>query len=931
MPRRHAALPLLTLAVVLSLPAVAQAATINVTTTADVTAADAACSLREAVQAANNEAAGNGCPAGSGADTIVLPAGLYKLDSGSGQLAIGADLTMRGAGVTTVIEAVSSRILAIAALDPPEVTLEGITFRNGHAPDGGNGGNATGGGGSSATGGAGGAGGDGGAILNNGATLTVIRCVFENNRAGDGGAGGTGTGGDGGTGGTAFGSGGNGGAGGSGGAIYSLSPLVVRESSFASNHGGTGGAGGAGAGGDGGAPASTTANGRGGAVGDGGIGGKGGDGGAILTGTMAVEYSTFVGNAAGTGGAGGPGVGGVGGVSGATGGAGGIGGLGAGDDGGAGGSGGTFYLAGGASDVTSIRFTTIRESGGASGGVGGNGVGGKGGASLAPGAIGGFGGGANGGPGGEAGRGGAVFGRGLTIDASYIGATSGGSGGAGGAATSGAGGDATNESAESPGGPAGAATGGTGGAGGLGGVLATTVATPIANTTLDGSTFGAGGPGGPATASAGGANSKGGFGAAGVASGGPGGQGGVAGLWNDTGLALRHVTAVSLGAPVRSAGGAASSGPGGSATGGSEGSLGYGAIQGLNNGSLTSTLIVDSSPRACSGALTSGGHNLEKPHAAGAETCPATVIADPQLAPAGDFGGPTWTRRPGNAVPVDLVPTGAACLSADQRGVTRPRGSACDVGAYERAAPAATTGAADGVTNAGATLRGTANATGPAGTMHFEYGTTTAYGQSTAAAALPGGLVDHPHAAALAALLPGTTYHYRLVATTPDGSATGADATFTTTGTAPVPGGGTLGDRTAPRFLSAALKPVTFAVRRKGSTRNGSRLRWKLTETAKIVATVARATTGRRSGTRCVALTKKNARAKRCTRYRTVGRITIAKAALTGSYVVTGRLGTRALAAGRYRLTLVATDAAGNASAPRQLTFKIKRAKRRTG
>ena len=37
------------------------------------------CSLREAITAANDDAAFGGCSAGSGADTIFLPAGIYTL------------------------------------------------------------------------------------------------------------------------------------------------------------------------------------------------------------------------------------------------------------------------------------------------------------------------------------------------------------------------------------------------------------------------------------------------------------------------------------------------------------------------------------------------------------------------------------------------------------------------------------------------------------------------------------------------------------------------------------------------------------------------------------------------------------------------------------------------------------------------------------
>ncbi|MBL7162729.1 MAG: CSLREA domain-containing protein [Anaerolineales bacterium] len=81
MPRKPLSL-LLTLLIAVLLIAqplsVARAATINVDTTDDEYNTDPAeCSLREAIQAANTDAAFGGCDAGSGDDTISLPAGIY--------------------------------------------------------------------------------------------------------------------------------------------------------------------------------------------------------------------------------------------------------------------------------------------------------------------------------------------------------------------------------------------------------------------------------------------------------------------------------------------------------------------------------------------------------------------------------------------------------------------------------------------------------------------------------------------------------------------------------------------------------------------------------------------------------------------------------------------------------------------------------------
>jgi hypothetical protein len=92
-------------------------------------------------------------------------------------------------------------------------------------------------------------------------------------------------------------------------------------------------------------------------------------------------------------------------------------------------------------------------------------------------------------------------------------------------------------------------------------------------------------------------------------------------------------------------------------------------------------------------------------------------------------------------------------------------------------APAASTGSATSLTQVSATLNGTVDPDGPTASYYFEYGTTTAYGSSTASTiASTQGAVS----AEIEPLLPGTPYHFRLVATTAGGESDGADQTFTT-------------------------------------------------------------------------------------------------------------------------------------------------------
>ncbi len=120
-------------------------ATIAVTTTADEYGGGAGCALREAIQAANTNAAFGGCSAGSGADTITLPAGTYTLSiagasedaNASGDLDVASNLTLNGAGAdsTTIDGNQLDRVLHVAA--GGALTLNNVTISNGKTPNAG--------------------------------------------------------------------------------------------------------------------------------------------------------------------------------------------------------------------------------------------------------------------------------------------------------------------------------------------------------------------------------------------------------------------------------------------------------------------------------------------------------------------------------------------------------------------------------------------------------------------------------------------------------------------------------------------------------------------------------------------------------------------------------------------------------------------------
>ena len=87
---------------------------------------------------------------------------------------------------------------------------------------------------------------------------------------------------------------------------------------------------------------------------------------------------------------------------------------------------------------------------------------------------------------------------------------------------------------------------------------------------------------------------------------------------------------------------------------------------------------------------------------------------------------------------------------------------------------------ATGVSVFGATLHGVINPHGVAATYRFEYGTTTAYGHSTAETDGGSDSADLAVSQATGRLTPATTYHVRVVATINGQTTASDDATFTT-------------------------------------------------------------------------------------------------------------------------------------------------------
>ncbi len=239
--------------------------------------------------------------------------------------------------------------------------------------------------------------------------------------------------------------------------------------------------------------------------------------------------------------------------------------------------------------------------------------------------------------------------------------------------------------------------------------------------------------------------------------------------------------------------------------------------------------------------------------------------------------------------------------------------------------PRVVTGPATAIGPDTAALGGTVRPNGQTTIYHFEYGTSDAYGQQTADAPLSAGVAMLPVSAQLQSLQPATQYHYRLVATNDAATTLGDDATFTTPAPVPPP------VATLAAASNLALTPSTFRARASGPSatsarrRIGTRATFRLNIAAAVRFTVQRRVAGRRSGTRCVAPTRRNRNAKRCVRTLAVrGSFSRAGSAGANAFRFSGRLSGRKLRPGRYRL--VATPSlAGKRGTATRASFRIVR------
>jgi hypothetical protein len=584
------------------------------------------------------------------------------------------------------------------------------------------------------------------------------------------------------------------------------------------------------------------------------------NGGAIFNGAdLMLDDVAVTDNAAGNGGKGGMGL---------T--------VNTGANGGPGGAGGGIYNVG----TLTLSEVTITGNHAGNGGVGGaGGAGGSGG---------------TGGMGGCCGDGGGVDSAtgAVVITGSTFAGNHAGNGGAGGLGGSSAGNMSTSGSGGS----------GAGGASG-GGIAVTGGSATITNSTFTANVSGLGGDGGDAPAG----------GHQGVGNGGNAGNGSTGG-----GLFVRAGAAVTLANVTIAANQVSVAGtPGISLTGGAAGAAGNPPFGGgiFTNGApatnMTDTLLVGNGLGNCAGSTTDGGHNLSF----GDTSCPLTFAGrDPKLGALQDNGGPTPTMAPGAGSAA--IDAGAGCSLTDQRGVLRPAGKACDIGAYEVAPPVVTTGSPAAITPTTAILEGGVLTNNATASVVFEFGHTTAYGSQASAATLIG-FQSVPLAAPLTGLTPGTTYHYRLVATSPDGTAATPDAVFTTAVAPPA----ALSGAPPPDLTRLSIAPSSFFAAPFRHHRTGTTITYTDSLAARTTIVVFAQTAGVTLRGRCVKPPKHD-HGPRCVHLVKLGSFGHSDRVGANAVRFTGRLGGHKLPPGRYVLDLT-PRLAGQTGKTVSLRFRV--------
>ena len=117
-------------------------------------------------------------------------------------------------------------------------------------------------------------------------------------------------------------------------------------------------------------------------------------------------------------------------------------------------------------------------------------------------------------------------------------------------------------------------------------------------------------------------------------------------------------------------------------------SLGGGIFSTNSATTVHATLFANSpSGSNCFAAFVDNGFNLNSDSSFTFTNTGSLNSVDPKLGPFDNYGGPTPTMVLLTGSPAIDGGGNAACLATDQRGHSRPYGSACDIGALESSVP----------------------------------------------------------------------------------------------------------------------------------------------------------------------------------------------------------------------------------------------------
>ena len=104
---------------------------------------------------------------------------------------------------------------------------------------------------------------------------------------------------------------------------------------------------------------------------------------------------------------------------------------------------------------------------------------------------------------------------------------------------------------------------------------------------------------------------------------------------------------------------------------------------------LSNSLVANNVQNDCYGVVNDGGHNLVEDGSCVTVGSNGNISGDPMLGPLADNGGPTQTHALLAGSPALDAGDNAICAAdpvnnLDQRGLARPQGAVCDIGAFEQ-------------------------------------------------------------------------------------------------------------------------------------------------------------------------------------------------------------------------------------------------------